>query len=50
MSVLARHDLRGLGFALSTMGFGWVLVPKRGWGFNGGEGGVNSGVQWAVFG
>ncbi len=46
MSVLARHDLRGLGFALLTMGFGWVSVPKRGWGFNGG---VNSGVQWAGF-
>ena len=36
MAVLARHNLKGLGFALSTMGFGWVSVPKKGMGFNGG--------------
>ena len=29
MTVLARNNLRGLGFALSTMGFCWVSVPKR---------------------
>ena len=35
MAVLARHNLKGLGFALSMMGFGWVSVPKKGMGFNG---------------
>ena len=35
-AVLARHDLKGLGFALSMMGFGWNSVLKRGMGFKGG--------------
>jgi hypothetical protein len=38
MAILARYDLKGLAFALLTMGFGWVSVPKRGMGFNGGWG------------